>query len=158
MHFGLESGGYGFWGNYGSVWTYLSFQFQMYKKERDINMQIRISFVGVESKKWWHNFLEARSENGCEKWNFLVSNNVTIWMAHPHQENPGVPPPPGTAAQIALKLIRRKRNQHQISIFIYLFIYLFILSPLPCKRLRYPCAKHAVIFRVRTDVNFLIVH
>ena len=96
MHFAhaFWSGiGYGFWGNYGSVWTYLSFQFQMYKKERDINMQIRISFVGVESKKWWHNFLEARSENGCEKWNFLVSNNVTIWMAHPHQENPGVPPP-----------------------------------------------------------------
>ena len=36
--------GYGFWGNYGSVWTYLSFQFQMYKKERDINMQIRNLF------------------------------------------------------------------------------------------------------------------
>ena len=27
--------GYGFLGNYGSVWTYLSFQFQMSKKERE---------------------------------------------------------------------------------------------------------------------------
>ena len=91
--------GYGFWGNYGSVWTYLSFQFQMYTKERDINMQIRISFVGVESKKWWHNFLEARSENGCEKWNFLVSNKVTIWRTVWHtptkkiQEYSPLPPP-----------------------------------------------------------------
>ena len=30
-------------------------------------------------------------------------------------------PAPGTAAQIALKRIRRKRNQNQISVFIYLF-------------------------------------
>ena len=52
-------------------------------------------------------------------------------------------PLPSTAAQIALKHIRRKRNQHQISIF----IYLFILSPLPYKHLSYCCAKHAVIFR-----------
>ena len=58
------------------------------------------------------------------------------------------PPPPGTAAQIALKLIRRKRNQHQISIF----IFLFNLSPLLYKHLRYPCAKHAVILRVRADI------
>ena len=57
-------------------------------------------------------------------------------------------PPSGTAAQIALKHIRRKRNQHQISIF----ISLFILSPLPWKHLRYPFAKHPVIFRVRTDI------
>ena len=28
--------GYGFWGNYGKVWTYLSFQFRMSKKEREI--------------------------------------------------------------------------------------------------------------------------
>ena len=36
--------GYGFWGNYGSVWTYLSFQFLMYKKEREIIMRIRNIF------------------------------------------------------------------------------------------------------------------
>ena len=41
--FGLKTGihfwsgiGYGFWGNYGSVWTYLSFQFQMSKKKREM--------------------------------------------------------------------------------------------------------------------------
>ena len=34
-HFGLESG-YGLRGKYGSLLTYLSFQFQMRKKEREI--------------------------------------------------------------------------------------------------------------------------
>ena len=45
-HFSLESQGigYGFRGNYGSVWTYLSFQFQMSKKEREIYMRIRNGF------------------------------------------------------------------------------------------------------------------
>ena len=28
--------GYGFRGNYGNVWTYLQFQFQMSKKEREM--------------------------------------------------------------------------------------------------------------------------
>ena len=39
---------YGFWGNFGSVWTYLSFQFQMSKKEREIckfQMDLMNSFV-----------------------------------------------------------------------------------------------------------------
>ena len=37
----LRSGiGYGFPENYGSVWTYLSFQFQMSKKEREISKRI----------------------------------------------------------------------------------------------------------------------
>ena len=37
----LRSGiGYGFPENYGSVWTYLSFQFQMSKKEREISKWI----------------------------------------------------------------------------------------------------------------------
>ena len=30
---------------------------------------------------WWHNFLEVRSENGCEKWHFLVWNRVRIWRS-----------------------------------------------------------------------------
>ena len=37
-HFGLESPGHGFRGNYGSVWTYLSFQFQMNKRKREIRV------------------------------------------------------------------------------------------------------------------------
>ena len=40
--------GYGFWGNYGSEWTYLSFQFQMIKKEREIckfEMDLKNFFV-----------------------------------------------------------------------------------------------------------------
>ena len=36
VHFDLESPGYGFQGNYGKVRTYLLFQFQMSKKEREI--------------------------------------------------------------------------------------------------------------------------
>ena len=46
-HFGLDSV-YGFPGNYGSVWTYLSFQFQMTKKEREIyeyEMNLKNLFV-----------------------------------------------------------------------------------------------------------------
>ena len=35
-HFGLESGIAFQWGNYGSVWTYLSFQIQVHKKEKVI--------------------------------------------------------------------------------------------------------------------------
>ena len=39
-------------------------------------------------------------------------------------------PPPGSAAQIPLKLIKSTSDK-----YIYLFIYLFILSPLPYKHL-----------------------
>ena len=37
--------GYGFRGNYGNVWKYLSFQFQMNKKNR--NMRIRNAFEEI---------------------------------------------------------------------------------------------------------------
>ena len=40
--------GYGFQGNYGSVWTYLPFQFQMIKKEIEIceiEMHLKKIFV-----------------------------------------------------------------------------------------------------------------
>ena len=36
-HFGLESCVAFQWGNYGSVWTYLSFQLQVHKKENVIS-------------------------------------------------------------------------------------------------------------------------
>ena len=55
-------------------------------------------------------------------------------------------PAPGTAPQIALKLISKNKKSTSDK-YIYLFIYLFNRSPLPYKHLRYPCAKHAVIFR-----------
>ena len=45
-----------------------------------------------------------------------------------------------TAAQIALKLINRKRNQHQISVIIYLFIYSFLAFALQTVRLSYTCS------------------
>ena len=33
---------------------------------------------------WWHNFLEARSENRCEKLHYLVWNRVRIWRIGRH--------------------------------------------------------------------------
>ena len=63
--------GYGFRGNYASVWTYLSFQFQMGEKEREI-CEFEMDF-----KNFWccsnlsvnddRNFLGAWSENWCRK-------------------------------------------------------------------------------------------
>ena len=82
-------------------------------------------------------------------WSEILSRFGELCSTPPPRISRSTPlPPPGTAAQIVLKLTRRKRNQHQISIF----IYLFILSPLPYKHLRYPYAKHAVIFLVRTCI------
>ena len=64
--------GYGFRGYYRSVWTYLSFQFQINKKEK--NTRMRNAFeeffcLHIESKELWRNFcLKTRSENGYGFW------------------------------------------------------------------------------------------
>ena len=59
-------------------------------------------------------------------WSQIRSRFGELCGTPPPRKSRSTPNPPlDTAAQIALKLIRRKRNQHQISIFIYLFIYLF---------------------------------
>ena len=58
-HFGVESGMV-FGGTHGSVWMYLSFQFQMSKKER--NMRIRNGFdkfVCLRSNLSNHNITSA---------------------------------------------------------------------------------------------------
>ena len=75
--------GYGFQGNYGSVWTHCSFQFQMSKKERErfyiyiyIYIFVCCSNLSINDDI---NFLVARSEfNGCEKWHFLIWNRIRI--------------------------------------------------------------------------------
>ena len=72
--FGLESDVV-FEGNYGSVWTYLSFQFQMKKKERYVNSKWIC---------WSSNLGNFRSENGCGKWHFLVWHRVMIWRNRGH--------------------------------------------------------------------------
>ena len=74
-HFGLEIG-YGFQGNQGRIWTYLSFQFQVNKQER------------VLCVCWcsWHNFLEARSENWCGFWRQGLKTGVEkdiFWSREP---------------------------------------------------------------------------
>ena len=67
--FGLKKG-YGFQGNCGSVRTYLSFQFQMSKKEKkyaNSKWNLRNLFCccsNLSNRK-------ARSENGCKKMIFF---------------------------------------------------------------------------------------
>ena len=49
-------------------------------------------------KQFFHNFFEARSENGYEKWNFLVWNRVRIRRTRRHTPTKNsleYPPPPG---------------------------------------------------------------
>ena len=55
-----------------------------------------------------------------------------------------------TAAQIALKLINRKRNQHHISVIIYLFIYSFLAFALQTVRLSYVHLQS--LLEVRKDI------
>ena len=95
----LSETGYGFRGNYGNVWTYLSFQFQINKNKIAIwefQMDFKKSFC-------WHfdpnnndiiYFLVDRSENG---WGFLVWNKFRIWRTGQHtptKNSQGYPPPP----------------------------------------------------------------
>ena len=90
----LSGIGYCFGRNYRSVWTFLSSQFQMSKKERKRNMRIQ----NLWRKQWWHNFhLKAIwSENGCKNGSFWSEiGDLENRAAQPHQEFPGVPPPPG---------------------------------------------------------------
>ena len=55
-----------------------------------------------------------------------------------------------TVAQIALKLINRKRNQHHISVIIYLFIYSFLAFALQTVRLSYVHLQS--LLEVRKDI------
>ena len=100
---------YGFRGNCGILWTYLSFQLQMNKKERVIcklqndlkkwscwrfnlsNDDIIFAYVNryvaffdllQVCKRVW--IFEASSENGCGKWHFLLWNRVMIWRTGRH--------------------------------------------------------------------------
>ena len=101
----LSEIGYGFRENYGNVWMYLSFQFQSNKKEREVckfEMNFKKSFCWRSNlSKWWHNFLEASSENGCKKWACLVCNRVRTYRIGRHNPTknsqeylPLSPPPP----------------------------------------------------------------
>ena len=82
----LSETGYGFRGNYGNLWTYLSFQFQINKNKIAI-WQFRMDF---KKSFCWHfdpnnndiiYFLVDRSENG---WGFLVWNKFRIWRTGQH--------------------------------------------------------------------------
>ena len=91
--------GYGFRGNYGSDWAYLSFQFQMNKNEVEIcefEMYLKKFLFALLSRKWWRNFclkarsgkrvwvLEVWSQNGCGKWHVLVWCSFRIWRTGRH--------------------------------------------------------------------------
>ena len=98
----LSETGFGFRRNYGNVWTYLSFQFQINKNKIAIwefQMDFKKSFC-------WHfdpnnndiiYFLVDRSENGWGKWHVLVWNKFRIWRTGQHtptKNSQGYPPPP----------------------------------------------------------------
>ena len=54
-------------------------------REETLATQAKKSILfAFQSKKWWNNFLDARSENGCEKSHFLVWNGVRIWRTRRH--------------------------------------------------------------------------
>ena len=57
-------------------------------------------------KQVW--ILEARSENGCEKWHFLVWNRVRIRRTSLHEPPP--PPPRGVALKGTVKWATEKCN------------------------------------------------
>ena len=112
----LSETGYGFRGNYGNVWTYLSFQFQINKNKIAIwefQMDFKKSFC-------WHfdpnnndiiYFLVDRSENG---WGFLVWNKFRIWRTGQHtptKNSQGYPPPgPPPAGQERIGVIAIEPN------------------------------------------------
>ena len=103
----LSETGYGFRGNYGNVWTYLSFQFQINKNKIAIwefQMDFKKSFC-------WHfdpnnndiiYFLVDRSENGWGKWHFLVWNKFRIWRTGQHTPTKNSPPPPAGQERIGV--------------------------------------------------------
>ena len=106
----LSETGYGFRGNYGNLWTYLSFQFQINKNKIAIwefQMDFKKSFC-------WHfdpnnndiiYFLVDRSENGWGKWHVLVWNKFRIWRTGQHtptKNSQGYPPPPAGQERIGV--------------------------------------------------------
>ena len=82
---------YGFRGNYSSVWTYLSLQFQMNKKERVVQYSkwiiLKKSFVGFLYKVMMTQFLRGQVWKWVWKWHFLVCDMVRSG------ELGGIPPP-----------------------------------------------------------------
>ena len=86
--------GYGFRGNYGSVWTYLSFQFQMNKKERE-----KWNSEWIWRNHVWNcsNLINADiiSLRRGLKIDVKSGQDLAKRAKHPHQEFPRVPPPPG---------------------------------------------------------------
>ena len=84
-------------GNYGSVWTYLSFHSKwVRKKEKYANSKWILrnllcccsNFQFLRDQVWkrvW--ILEARPENGCEKWHLMVWDKLwhLLHLFYPHK-------------------------------------------------------------------------
>ena len=79
--------GYGFQGNYGSVWKYLSFQFQMNKKEIEIcqiEMHLKKFFVCALILVWysvriWRTGRHTPTKNSQEYPPPLPHWDITLW-------------------------------------------------------------------------------
>ena len=125
--------GYGFRGNYGSVWKYLSFQFQMSKKESDIcefemdfwkyfclrsnlsnngrisalrpGLKTGMDFRALVWKRVWKMTL------------FFVSNRVRIWRNGRHTPSKifqEYPPPPGHNIILSFSFILFRFNSYSV--------------------------------------------
>ena len=117
-HYGLKSGMV--FKETTGAYKYLSFQLQMNSRERVVSKIYHSSWIlsilefvidaklNYDTTKVWKRvwILEARSENGCGKWNILVRNWVRIWGTGRHtptknfEEFP-LPPPPRDADPLA---------------------------------------------------------
>ena len=76
--------GYGFRGNYGSVWTIYRFNSNWVNKKEKCANSKWISGDFLVAVLIYVKTLKVRSENGCEKWHFLVWNRVRIWRTGRH--------------------------------------------------------------------------
>ena len=125
----------GFRGDYRSVWTYLSFQFQMSKKEREIcefkgDFCLRSNLVMItlylsKGQAWqrvW--ILEVWSENRSGKLHFLAWNRIRIWRTrwHTPTKNSQEYPPPSTSPRHNKVLSRKGLSKYvcykEVSLYI----------------------------------------
>ena len=130
----------GFRGNYRSVWTYLSFQFQMSKKEREIcefkgDFCLRSNLVMItlylsKGQAWqrvW--ILEVWSENRSGKLHFLAWNRVRIWRTRwhtPTKNSQEYPPHPHPQDITKCYQERDCQNMFAIRRFHYILRFFFL--------------------------------
>ena len=105
--------GYGFRGNYRSVWTYLSFQFQLNNKEVEICEFQMHAMQCSNLKKWWHNCSPDMDFRGLvwkrvRKMTFL---GLSLSEMGQRLDNRAAHPPPPPKKQFFFSLGHLRRNE-----------------------------------------------